>query len=488
MSTKQIGIYLGPVMFFLTLLFFNPPGLNDASRAVLASSLWIAIWWITEALPIAVTALLPMILFPLTGGMELADTTAAYGHKLVFLTLGGFIIAIAIEKWNLHKRIALHIISYIGTDLKMIILGFMVATAFLSMWISNTATSVMMLPIGIVIIKQIQDNSDFSGSASNTFAKALMLSIGYSASIGGVSTLIGTPTNMVLAGAISQIYDYEISFLEWFIFGFPLSIMILFFSWYYLTRIAFSFKQKRLPGGRAEISKLKKDLGKITFEQKAVSFVFFAAAFCWITKNFLLKNIFPRIDDTIISIFFATLLFLINVKGKKEKILKWEDTQRLPWGVLLLLGSGMSFAKAVDSSGLSVWVGTQISAFGTMNLFLLLVLLITVVNFLTEIASNMATIAMMLPILAPIALEFDLHPFVLMVAAAAAASCAFMLPVATPPNAVVFGSGYLKINDMVKNGFLLNLTSIVIIALMVYFALPILWDLVPDEFPKSLNI
>jgi sodium-dependent dicarboxylate transporter 2/3/5 len=488
MSTKQIGIYLGPVMFFLTLLFFNPPGLNDASRAVLASSLWIAIWWITEALPIAVTALLPMILFPLTGGMELADTTAAYGHKLVFLTLGGFIIAIAIEKWNLHKRIALHIISYIGTDLKMIILGFMVATAFLSMWISNTATSVMMLPIGIVIIKQIQDNSDFSGSASNTFAKALMLSIGYSASIGGVSTLIGTPTNMVLTGAISQIYDYEISFLEWFIFGFPLSIMILFFSWYYLTRIAFSFEQKRLPGGRAEILKLKKDLGKITFEQKAVSFVFFAAAFCWITKNFLLKNIFPRIDDTIISIFFATLLFLINVKGKKEKILKWEDTQRLPWGVLLLLGSGMSFAKAVDSSGLSVWVGTQISAFGTMNLFILLVLLITVVNFLTEIASNMATIAMMLPILAPIALEFDLHPFVLMVAAAAAASCAFMLPVATPPNAVVFGSGYLKINDMVKNGFLLNLTSIVIIALMVYFALPILWDLVPDEFPKSLNI
>ena len=488
MSTKQIGIYLGPVMFFLTLLFFNPPGLNDTSRAVLASSLWIAIWWITEALPIAVTALLPMILFPLTGGMELADTTAAYGHKLVFLTLGGFIIAIAIEKWNLHKRIALHIISYIGTDLKMIILGFMVATAFLSMWISNTATSVMMLPIGIVIIKQIQDNSDFSGSASNTFAKALMLSIGYSASIGGVSTLIGTPTNMVLAGAISQIYDYEISFLEWFIFGFPLSIMILFFSWYYLTRIAFSFEQKRLPGGRAEILKLKKDLGKITFEQKAVSFVFFAAAFCWITKNFLLKNIFPRIDDTIISIFFATLLFLINVKGKKEKILKWEDTQRLPWGVLLLLGSGMSFAKAVDSSGLSVWVGTQISAFGTMNLFILLVLLITVVNFLTEIASNMATIAMMLPILAPIALEFDLHPFVLMVAAAAAASCAFMLPVATPPNAVVFGSGYLKINDMVKNGFLLNLTSIVIIALMVYFALPILWDLVPDEFPKSLNI
>ena len=486
MSSKQVGLYLGPALFFLTLIFFNPPGLNDPSRAVLASSLWIAIWWITEAIPISVTALFPIILFPLSGGMELADTTASYGHKLVFLTMGGFIIAIAIEKWDLHKRIALNIIQYIGTDIKKIILGFMVATAFLSMWISNTATSVMMLPIGIVIIKQLQENSNFSTGEHNTFAKALMLSIAYSASIGGVSTLIGTPTNMVMAGAISQIYDYEISFLDWFIFGFPLSIMILIFSWYYLTRLVFSFKETTFPGGREEILKLREALGKITYEQKVVSFVFIAAAFCWITKNFLLKNIFPNIDDTIISIFFASLLFLINARGKKKKILKWEDTLNLPWGVLLLLGSGMSFAKAVDSSGLSIWVGNQISAFGTLNLFVLLVLLITVVNFLTEIASNMATIAMMLPILAPIALEFNLNPFVLMVAASVSASCAFMLPVATPPNAVVFGSGYLKMHDMVKKGFLLNLTSILIITLMVYFVLPILWDLVPNEFPKGL--
>ena len=486
MSSKQVGLYLGPALFFLTLIFFNPPGLNDPSRAVLASSLWIAIWWITEAIPISVTALLPIILFPLSGGMELADTTASYGHKLVFLTMGGFIIAIAIEKWDLHKRIALNIIHYIGTDIKKIILGFMIATAFLSMWISNTATSVMMLPIGIVIIKQLQENPNFSTGEHNTFAKALMLSIAYSASIGGVSTLIGTPTNMVMAGAISQIYDYEISFLDWFIFGFPLSIMILIFSWYYLTRMAFSFKETSFPGGREEILKLREALGKITYEQKVVSFVFIAAAFCWITKNFILKNIFPNIDDTIISIFFASLLFLINARGKKKKILKWEDTLNLPWGVLLLLGSGMSFAKAVDSSGLSIWVGNQISSFGTLNLFVLIVLLITVVNFLTEIASNMATIAMMLPILAPIALEFDLNPFVLMVAASVSASCAFMLPVATPPNAVVFGSGYLKMPDMVKKGFLLNLTSIVIIALMVYFVLPILWELVPDEFPKGL--
>ena len=486
MSFKRIGLYLGPTVFFLILLFFNPADLNAASKGVLASILWIAIWWITEALPISVTAMLPMILFPLTGGMELADTTASFGHKLVFLTMGGFMIAIAIEKWNLHKRIALNIIYLIGTDIRKIILGFMLSTAFLSMWISNTATSVMMLPIGIVIIKQLKDNSEGSVDKSNTFAKALMLSIAYSASIGGISTLIGTPTNMVMAGAISQIYGYEISFIDWFIFGFPLSMLLLFISWFYLTRIAFSLKEISFTRGREEISQLRRGLGSFTYEQKVVSFVFVAAAICWITKNFFLKNIFPNIDDTIIAIFFATLLFMINTKDKKGKILKWKDTLNLPWGVLLLLGSGMSFAKAVDSSGLSIWVGNQISVFGTMNLFLLIILLVTVVNFLTEIASNMATIAMMLPILAPICLEFDLHPFVLMVAASVSASCAFMLPVATPPNAVVFGSGYLKMPDMVKKGFLLNVTSIIIITIMVYFLLPILWELVPDQFPEGL--
>lgn len=486
MSSKKIGLYLGPTVFFLILLFFNPADLNAASKGVLASILWIAIWWITEALPISVTALLPMILFPLTGGMELSDTTASFGHKLVFLTMGGFMIAIAIEKWNLHKRIALNIIYLIGTDIRKIILGFMLATAFLSMWISNTATSVMMLPIGIVIIKQLKDNSEGSGDKSDTFAKALMLSIAYSASIGGISTLIGTPTNMVMAGAISQIYGYEISFIDWFIFGFPLSMLLLFFSWFYLTRIAFSLKEISFTKGREEISELRRGLGSFTYEQKVVSFVFVAAAICWITKNFLLKNIFSNIDDTIIAIFFAILLFMINTKDKKGKILKWKDTLNLPWGILLLLGSGMSFAKAVDSSGLSIWVGNQISVFGTMNLFLLIILLVTVVNFLTEIASNMATIAIMLPILAPICLEFDLHPFVLMVGASVSASCAFMLPVATPPNAVVFGSGYLKMPDMVKKGFLLNVTSIIIITIMVYFLLPILWELVPDQFPEGL--
>jgi len=486
MTTKKIGLYLGPILFFLTLFLFDPDGLNDASRAVLATSLWIAIWWITEALPIAVTALLPIVLFPLSGGMDLASTSAAFGHKFIFLIMGGFIIAIAIEKWNLHKRIALNIIYFIGTDVKKIILGFMVATAFLSMWISNTATSVMMLPIGIVIIKQLKDNPKTDADENLIFGKALMLSIAYSASIGGIATLIGTPPNMVMAGILAQTYGYEISFLEWFIFGFPVMLLLLFICWWYLTRWAFSFEQKSFPGGIEEISRLKNELGNISYEQKVVGTVFASAGVCWISRSFLLQNIFPSIDDTIIAIFFALLLFVLNTKKGNDKILQWEEAIKMPWGILLLYGGGMSLAKAFESSGLAIWIGNQMNAFGSFHLFFLLILLVTAINFLTEVTSNLATTAMLLPVLAPIAIEFDLHPFVLMAAAAVAASCAFMLPVATPPNAVVFGSGYLRIPDMVKKGFFLNLISILTIVLMVYFLLPSLWNLTPEKFPVEL--
>jgi sodium-dependent dicarboxylate transporter 2/3/5 len=452
----------------------------------LASTLWIAIWWITEALPIAVTALLPIVLFPLTGGMDLSTTSAAYGHKFIFLIMGGFIIAIAIEKWNLHKRIALNIIHFIGTDIQKIILGFMVATAFLSMWISNTATSVMMLPIGIVIIKQLSEHPNSDKNENLNFGKALMLSIAYSASIGGIATLIGTPPNMVMAGIVAQTYDYEISFLEWFIFGFPVMILLLFICWLYLTRWAFSFRQKKFPGGRKEISRLRNELGKISYEQKVVAVIFALAGICWISRSFVLQKFFPAIDDTIIAIFFSLLLFILNSKNKAEKILRWEEAVKMPWGILLLYGGGMSLAKAFESSGLAIWIGNQLNALGSFDLIVLLVLLVGAINFLTEVTSNLATTAMLLPVLAPIALEFDLHPFVLMAAAAIAASCAFMLPVATPPNAVVFGSGYLRIPDMVKKGFFLNLISVVTIVLMVYYLLPILWDLVPEKFPVEL--
>ena len=483
--SKNFGMILGPLMFFVILLFFHPSGLNDQSNAVLAATIWIAIWWIFEALPIAVTALLPIVLFPIAGGMDLAQTTACYGHKLIFLIMGGFMIAIAIEKWNLHKRIALNIIYFIGTDLRKIILGFMAATAFLSMWISNTATAVMMLPIGVVIIKQLKDNPNTDENENNIFGKALMLAIAYSASIGGIATLIGTPPNLVMAGIVSQVYGYEISFLEWIVFGLPVSMLLLAICWVYLTRYAFTFKQDKFPDGREEILKLKNELGVISYEQKIVGLVFISVGFCWITRSFLLQKIFPALDDAIIAIIFAMILFIINAKSKNDKILEWKEAVKMPWGILLLFGGGMSLAKAFDVSGLAIWIGNQITAFGNFDLFLFLILLVTAINFLTEVTSNVATTAMLLPVIAPIALELDVHPFILMTAAAVSASCAFMLPVATPPNAIVFGSGYLRIPDMVKKGFLLNIISILIIVLMVYYLLPAVWEIDKNVFPKN---
>lgn len=475
-------------MSFFFILLLNPfDGLSDAGHAVLSATFWIAIWWITEAIPIAATALLPIVLFPLSGGMELTTTTAAFGHKYVFLYLGGFLIAIGIEKWNLHKRIAINIIAFIGSDVRKVILGFMLATAFLSMWISNTATSVMMLPIGIAIIKELKDNPATIKDENKTFGKALMLGIAYSASIGGVATLIGTPPNLVLAGVIAETYNYEISFSEWFLFGFPISLILLIFCWFYLTRIAYTFKQTEFPGGKQEIQRLKKALGPISYEECLVAIVFALAGFCWISRSYLLQDFLPALDDTIVAIAFGLLLFVLPSKEKKSTLLNWKDTFQLPWGIIILFGGGMALAKAFETSGLAVWLGGLMTTFGGLPLFVLILLLITAVNFLTEITSNLATTAMLLPVLAPLALEVGVHPFGLMVGAAVAASCAYMLPVATPPNAVVFGSGYLKIPDMVSRGLALNIFSIILITIMVYWLLPVLWEINIAKFPEGLT-
>ncbi|MEM6318250.1 MAG: DASS family sodium-coupled anion symporter [Bacteroidota bacterium] len=481
-DSKTIGLFLGPILFLLTLLFFHPEGLNPQANAVLASTLWIAIWWITEAIPIAVTALLPIILFPLTGGLGLSETTASFGHKYVFLYVGGFIIAIAIEKWNLHKRIALNIINFIGTNVVNIILGFMVATAFMSMWISNTATSVMMLPIGMAIVAQLRDNPDTVEDENLIFGKALMLAIAYAASIGGMGTLIGTPPNLVLAGVVEETFGYEITFAQWFKFGFPISVVLLFLCWKYLTNIAFTFRQKTFPGGRAEIKKQLNALGAISYEEKLVLVVFAATAFAWISRSRLLKPLIPAIDDTIIAMVSAIIIFLLPTKDRKRRLLNWEEAVKLPWGILLLFGGGMALAAGFKESGLALWIGSQMTLLEGVAILLLVFLLIAAVNFLTEITSNLATTAMLLPILYPMAKTIDVHPFVLMVSATVAASCAFMLPVATPPNAVVFGSGYLRIPDMVKAGIWMNILSIILLTLFVYFLLPILWGFEPDVY------
>ena len=483
MDLKKIGLLLGPITFILIKYFIPFEGLSEQGVAVLASTLWIATWWITEALPIAATSLLPVVLFPLSGALSLSETSSSFGHKYIFLYMGGFILALAIEKWNLHKRIALNIISLIGTDVRKIILGFMLATAFLSMWISNTATAVMMLPIGIAIIKQMKDLKATPEDENVIFGKTLMLSIAYSASIGGVATLIGTPPNLVFTGIVQELYGIEISFLEWFVFGLPISILLLTISWIYLTRIAFKFSNTKFDEGKTEIKKQLKEIGTICYEEKIVFAIFLLAGFSWITRTFLLNQFLPNLDDSIIALIAGLSLFIFNSKDKSKKIMNWEDAVKLPWGILLLFGGGLAIAAGFQESGLATWIAQSMVKLDGYSIFIILLVVVISVNFLTEITSNLATIAMLLPILAPMALILDVHPYLLMVGATLSASCAFMLPVATPPNAVVFGSNYLKISDMVKVGFLLNIISIIIILIMVYFVLPNFWNFNAFKYP-----
>lgn len=482
--SKNIGLFAGPLLFLMSYFFFKPEDLSDQGRSVFACTLWIACWWITEAVPIAITSLLPIVLFPITGALELSDTTSNYGHKYIFLYIGGFILAIAIEKWNLHKRIALNIIRMIGTNVRSIILGFMISTAFLSMWISNTATSVMMLPIGMAIVSQLRDNPDTIEDENRIFGKVLMLAIAYSASIGGLATLIGTPPNLVLAGILEELYNIEISFSKWLMFGLPVSILLLLICWKYLTSYDFNIRQESFPGGREEIRKQIDNLGAISYEEKMVMIIFSLTALAWISRSFLLQKFVPAIDDTIIAVLAAVVLFIIPTSnGKKRKLLKWDEAVKLPWGILLLFGGGLALAQSFKTSGLADWIGSQLSFLDGFSLILMLFILIALMNFLTEITSNLATTAMMLPVLAPLALSVNVHPYMLMVGATVAASCAFMLPVATPPNAVVFGSGYLKIIDMTRVGVFMNVLSIFILTIITYYVLPQLWHFDPHTFP-----
>ncbi|WP_211655155.1 SLC13 family permease [Planococcus alpniumensis] len=480
---QLVGLILGPLLFVLTMLFVNPEGLTPEAKAILASTIWIATWWITEAIPIPATSLLPIVLFPLTGGLDVGATTSAYGNDTIFLFMGGFMIALTMEKWNLHKRIALTIISLIGTNTERIILGFMVATGFLSMWISNTATAMMMVPIGLAIIYQVSealkhDDSIDTSQENFGFGKALMLGIAYSASLGGIATLIGTPPNTLLAGAVNEIYGIEITFAEWMLFGVPVAWIFIFVAWFYLIKIAFPLKLKELPGGSAVIKEQKTALGKASYEEKIVFAIFLLAAFSWITRSFLLVEFLPGLNDAMVGLIAALILFAIPSKNRRgDNLLDWATAVKLPWGILLLFGGGLAIAAGFTQSGLSEWVGGQLIGLQGINVLIIVLVVAAFVLFLTEITSNTATASMMFPIMASLAVALGIHPYALMVTAAVTASCAFMLPVATPPNAVVFGSGYLKIIDMARAGFILNVFGIVFVGLAVYYFLPLVWGI-----------
>jgi len=493
-KAQKIGLVLGPMLFAFVLLFFHPTDLSIEGRMVLATTLWVAVWWITEAIPIPVTSLLPIVLLPITGALESSAVTAAYGNPIIFLFLGGFMIALAMEKWDLHKRIALTIISVLGTSINSIVFGFMAATGFLSMWVSNTASVMMMLPIGTAIVYQVtQELSKSDGDHSediDKFSKALIFGVGYGGTIGGLGTLIGTPPNIILAAIVNELFGVEITFASWMMFAFPVVVVLLFIGWLMLTRFIYPIKFSSLPGGKALIAKEKEALGNISFEEKAVLVVFLSAAFFWITRSFLwqgqILNI-PGINDTMIAIVAAIALFLIPSPNKGGCLLGWDIAKDVPWGILLLFGGGLAIAAGFSSSGLAVWIGSQMSVLEGVNFLLVILLAAGMVLFLTEITSNTATATMILPVLASLALALDIHPFVLMVPAAMAANCAFMLPVGTPPNAIIFATGKIKIIEMVRNGFWLNIFALLLIVAAVYFLLPLLWGIDLTTYPDAFR-
>mgnify|MGYP006109049109 FL=1 len=475
MTKKSLYKILGPLVFVSTFFLSTPDEMSENGFRLLGVILWMAIWWISEVVPIAVTALLPIILFPSLNILNIQETGSNYGHKYIFLFIGGFILANAIQKWNLHKRIALNIILKLGGSTDKIILGFMLATGFLSMWISNTATTVMMLPIALSVINQLNDHPDTLENENKVFGKALMLGVAYSASAGGIATLIGTPPNLIFAGFAQDNFNIEISFFQWMKIGLPISIVLMVFIWLLLTKYAFKLNKVGFPGGKEEIKRLLFKMGKISNEEKKILFVFTLTILCWIFRKNTINLLIPNFDDSMIAISSAIILFILPSKDKKEPILKWKDAVTIPWGILLLFGGGLSIAKGFQSTGLDIWIGEQLTFMTFTNSFIIILIVVAGVNFLTEMTSNMATTAMLLPVMIPIANLMQINPYLLLVGTTLAASCAFMLPVATPPNAVVFGSRLLKISDMVKAGIMINIFSIILILIMVYFGIPLIW-------------
>ena len=479
-ASKVAYIAAGPVLFCLALLLPPAAGMPYTAQYALAATLWIAFWWITEAVPIPVTSLLPIVLFPLGGVLDMERTTAAYGHRMVFLYMGGFIIALAIERWHLHRRIALTVIRAIGTDPARIVLGFMLTTFSLSMWISNTATALMMLPIALAA--SARQGSRYADEGSDPpdyypFAVPLLLGVAYAASMGGICTLIGTPTNAIMAAVLRNLFDSDIDFIHWFVFAAPAAVLMLVLGWFYLVNIAF---RRSIRSSAPDLEMLRqevRDLGPVSVEERRVLALFALTAAAWMFRGLLLERLAPRIDDTAIAITGAVLLFLIPSAEKGSMLMDWKTAMRLPWGILILFGGGLALAEGFMESGLSQWIGLSFQGLQNAPVVLVVLAVAAAVNFMTEITSNVATVSLLLPILASIAPALGLHPYVLMMAATISASCAFMLPVATPPNAVIFSSGIIRIRVMARHGFAMNLIAIAITVALVMALLPRVWGI-----------
>ncbi len=473
------GLYLGFILFLLTFIFFRPDPNNLLLGKMLSVVVLMATWWVTEAIPLAITSFLPLVFFPLSGISKPEDTASAYMNSIILLYIGGFLVALAMEKWNLHRRIALKIIYAIGKDPRKLILGFMVAAAFLSMWISNTACAVMMLPIGMAIIIKLEE--EFDKSTAHKLSIALLVSIAYGTSIGGTATLIGTPTNLAFAKIYSSIFSgvEPITFSQWFIFGLPISIVVLFTSWYIIVNWVARIN-KNLTIDTGIIKKELDALGKMSYEEKIVVTMGSLMALMWIFRkdiiigNFFvpgwsnLTSAFTLVDDSTVAVTMAIVLFIWPSKnGKAKAILEGSAIRDLPWTAILLFGGGFAVADGFTASGLTKYFADQFNLMGHMPLYMTIILSCLFVTLVTEFVSNIATVQMFLPVLAAWAIAQNIHPLYLMIPATIISSMAFMMPVGTPPNAVIFGSGRISVADMVKFGWSLKVSSLIIVVVMI---------------------
>lgn len=466
---SKIGLFAGPIVFLIIFMLPPPEGLEPAAWNTAGVAILMAIWWVTEAIPIPATALLPIILFPVLEVGSVGDATSPFANPLIYLFMGGFIIALALERTNLHRRIALNIVTLVGTKPSSIIVGFMIAAAFLSMWVSNTATAMMMLPIALSIIGLVESKKDMkAGDLQTNFGLVMLLCLAYACNIGGIGTLIGTPPNALMAGYMLDNYDVEIGFAQWMMIGVPLVIIALPVVYLLLTKVVFPVKLVEIPGGDEVIKDELRNLGQMSKPEKMVAVVFIMTASMWVSRP-LLEPYIPNISDTGIAIFGAVLMFLLPVDyNKYEFVLNWDDAKRLPWEVLILFGGGLSLAAAITDTGLAGYIGLSLSGLDWIPIIVLLMISLTVIIFLTEVTSNTATAAAFLPILASVAIMMGQDPMLLVIPAAIGASCAFMLPVATPPNAIVYGSGMVTIPQMARAGFIFNILMIFIITIVMY--------------------
>ncbi|MGV3527618.1 MAG: SLC13 family permease [Flavisolibacter sp.] len=464
------AVVLFCVLLAAAVFLWNPFGLAAASNKVIAFAVLMVALWVTEAVPMAVTALLPIILFPLFNVSTISDTTTAYANPVIFLFMGGFMLGLAIEKWNLHRRIALNIVRLTGTSGDRIILGFILSTGLISMWLSNTATTMMMFPIALSVVHVIRDSHADQKGFSN-FAMAIMIGIALASNFGGIATLIGTPPNVAYAAYINKKYDYSISFLDWLLTCMPLALALMFTLYWVMVKWLYPNRMRSDASTTNMIRDEIAALGPYSVAEKRVMLIFSATALLWITKDFIVKFTGLKLDDNMIALIGAVSLFIVPSGKGDEPLLQWSDTKNMAWGILLLFGGGIALASALEKAGLIELLGQWVAAFG-LNTFMLIFIICIISIFISEVMSNVAQVIVFAPVVSSIAEAAGLHPLVLGIPMALAASCAGMLPMGTPPNAIAFSSGYIKLKNMTTVGFVMNIISIILITLFCWLVLP----------------